>query len=162
MGLSGVRAKSFLYSLFTHACVAPPDSTTIIKAVDDTMVVGLITDDNETAYRMEVSDLVVRCQDNDLSFNVRKTKELIVDNRKRRAEHTSIHIDRPVVEQVESFKFVSVHITKELSWSTYTNTTTPLPPQELRRLKRFGIGPQILKRFYSCTIEGILTGCITA
>ena len=32
----------------------------------------------------------------------------------------------------------------------------------LRRLKRFGIGPQILKRFYSCTIESFLTGCITA
>ena len=29
----------------------------------------------------------------------------------------------------------------------------------LRRLKRFGMGPQILKRFYSCTIESILTGC---
>uniref|UniRef100_A0A674ASX1 Reverse transcriptase domain-containing protein n=1 Tax=Salmo trutta TaxID=8032 RepID=A0A674ASX1_SALTR len=32
----------------------------------------------------------------------------------------------------------------------------------LRRLKRFGMGLQILKRFYSCTIESILTGCITA
>ena len=32
----------------------------------------------------------------------------------------------------------------------------------LRRLKRFGMGPQILKRFYCCTIESILTGCITA
>ena len=32
----------------------------------------------------------------------------------------------------------------------------------LRRLKRFAMGPQILKRFYSCTIESILTGCITA
>ena len=32
----------------------------------------------------------------------------------------------------------------------------------LRKLKRFGMGPQILKRFYSCTIESILTGCITA
>ena len=29
----------------------------------------------------------------------------------------------------------------------------------LRRLKRFGMGPQILKRFYSCTI---LTNCSTA
>jgi hypothetical protein len=38
--------------------------------------------------------------------------------------------------------------------------TTNLFP--LRRLKRFGIGPQILKRFYNCTIESILTGCITA
>ena len=24
------------------------------------------------------------------------------------------------------------------------------------------MGPQILKRFYSCTIDSILTGCITA
>jgi hypothetical protein len=32
----------------------------------------------------------------------------------------------------------------------------------LRRLKHFGMGPQILKRFYSCTIESILTCCITA
>uniref|UniRef100_A0A4W5JW70 Alkylated DNA repair protein AlkB homologue 8 N-terminal domain-containing protein n=1 Tax=Hucho hucho TaxID=62062 RepID=A0A4W5JW70_9TELE len=31
-----------------------------------------------------------------------------------------------------------------------------------RRLKRFGMSPQILKKFYSCTIESILTGCITA
>ena len=27
---------------------------------------------------------------------------------------------------------------------------------------RFGMGPQILKRFDSCTLESILTGCITA
>ena len=32
----------------------------------------------------------------------------------------------------------------------------------LRRLKRFGMGPQILNRFYSCTIESILNGCIIA
>ena len=32
----------------------------------------------------------------------------------------------------------------------------------LRRLKRFGMGPQVLKRFDSCTNESILTGCITA
>ena len=32
----------------------------------------------------------------------------------------------------------------------------------LRKLKRFGMVPEILKRFYSCNIESILTGCITA
>ena len=31
-----------------------------------------------------------------------------------------------------------------------------------RRLKIFGMGPQILKRFYSCTIESILTSCVAA
>jgi hypothetical protein len=45
-----------------------------------------------------------------------------VDYKKWRAEHVAIHIDRAVVERVESFKFLSVHITKDLSWSKHINT----------------------------------------
>jgi hypothetical protein len=52
------------------------DSNTIIKFADDTTVVGLITDNNETAYREEVRDLAVWCQDNNLSLNVIKTKDM--------------------------------------------------------------------------------------
>jgi hypothetical protein len=76
-----------LYSLFTHDCTARHDSNTIIKFADDTTVVGLITDNDETAYREEVRDLVVWCQNNNLSLNVIKTKEMIVDYRKWRTEH---------------------------------------------------------------------------
>jgi uncharacterized protein YneR len=71
--------------------------------------VGLITNNDETAYREEVRDLTVWCKDNNLFLNVIKTKEMIVDYRKRRTEHIPILIDR--------------------------------------RLKIFGMGPQILKRF---------------
>ena len=48
-------------------------------------MVGLITDNDETAYREEVRELAVWCQDNNISLNVSKSKELIVDYRKRRA-----------------------------------------------------------------------------
>jgi hypothetical protein len=57
------------------------------------------------------------CQDNNLSLNMIKTKEMTVDYRKRRAEHAPILIDGVVVEQVERFKFLGVHITNKLSWS---------------------------------------------
>jgi hypothetical protein len=66
------------------------------------------------------------------------------------------------VEQVESFKFLGVHITNKLTWSKHTKTVMKRARQNLfplRRLKRFGMGPQILKRFCSCTIESILMGC---
>ena len=55
----------------------------------------MITDNDETAYREDVRDLAVWCQDNNLSLNISKTKELmlIMDFRKRRAEHAPIHID---------------------------------------------------------------------
>ena len=128
-------------------------------------MVGLITDNNETAYREEVRDLAVWCKDNNLSVNVIKTKEMIVDYRKKTTEHTPILINGAVVEQVESFKFLGVHITNKLSWSKHTNTVVKRAQQNLfplRRLKRFGMSPQILKKFYSCTIESILTGCINA
>jgi hypothetical protein len=45
---------------------------------------------------------------------VSKIKELIVDYRKRRADYTPIHINGAVVERVENFKFLGVHITIKL------------------------------------------------
>ena len=98
-----------LYSLFTHDCVAKHDSNTIIKFADDTTVVGLITNNDDTAYREKVRELAVWCQNNNLSLNVSMTKELIVDYRKRQGKQAPINID--VVERVESFKFLGVHIT---------------------------------------------------
>ncbi|CDQ84200.1 unnamed protein product [Oncorhynchus mykiss] len=73
--------------------MARHDSNTIIKFADDTTVVGLITDNDETAYREEVRDLAGWCQNNNLSLNVAKTKEMIVDYRKRRTEHIPILSD---------------------------------------------------------------------
>ena len=84
---------------------------------------------------------------------------------KRRAEEAPINIDGAVVEQVASFKFLGVHLTNKLSWSKHTKTVVKRVRQHtftLRRLKRFGTGPQILKKFYSYTIKCILTDCITA
>jgi hypothetical protein len=73
-----------LHSLFTHDCTARHDSNTIIKFADETTVVGLTTDNDETAYREEVRGLAIWCQENNLSLNVSKTKEMIVDYRKKR------------------------------------------------------------------------------
>ena len=69
------------------------------------------------------------------------------------------------MERVESFKFLGVHITNELLWSKHTKTVVKRARQHLLslwRLKRFGMGPQIFKKLYSCTIESVLPGCITA
>ena len=92
-----------------------------------------------------------------------KTKEMIVDYRKRTTERTPILIDGAVVEQGESFKFLGVHITNKLTWSKHTKTVMKRARQNvfpLRRLKRFGMSPQILKRFYSCNIESILVASL--
>ena len=59
----------------------------IIKFGEDTTVVCLNTNNDETAYREEVRALGVWCQENNLSLNGNKTKEMIVDFRKQQREH---------------------------------------------------------------------------
>jgi hypothetical protein len=97
----GCVLSPLLYTLFTHQCMAKHDSNTIIKFADDKTVIGLITDNNKTAYREEVRDLALWCQHNNPHLNMIKTKELIVD-----------YIPPfygAVVEQVENFKFKCPH-----------------------------------------------------
>ena len=95
------------------------------------MMVVLITDNDETAYREEVRDLVVWCQDNNFFLNVIKPKEMIVDYRKKRTEHAPILINGAVVEQVESFKFPGIHITNKLTWSKHTKAVVKRALQNL-------------------------------
>ena len=67
----GCMLSPLLYSLFTHDYVAMHASNSIIRFADDTTVVGLITNNDETAYREEVRALGVWCQENNLSLNIK-------------------------------------------------------------------------------------------
>ncbi|KAF7655017.1 hypothetical protein LDENG_00062100, partial [Lucifuga dentata] len=151
--------------LFTYDCAAKHSSNIIFKYADDTTILGLITDNNETAYREEVKALNSWCQDNNLSLNVSKTKEMIVDYRRQQGGgHLPLYIGDAEVERVGSFKFLGVHITEDLSWTLHTDTVTKKAHQRLyflRRLRKFGMNTSILTNFYRCTIESLLTGCIT-
>ncbi len=83
----------------------------------------------------------------------------------RAEKHTPITIDKTPVERVSSFKFLSVHITEDLTWSAHTDAVLKKAHQRLfflRRLRKFGTSPRILRSFYTCTVESILSGCITA
>ena len=71
-------AKGSIQSVSLRRLQHHHDSNTIIKFADDTTVVGLIANNDETDYREEVRDLSVWCQDNNLSLNVSKTKEMIL------------------------------------------------------------------------------------
>ena len=83
-----------------------------------------------------------------------------MDDRKKRTEHPPFSLTGAAVEQVESFKFLGVHITNKLTWFKHNKTVMKRAQQNLlpfRRLKRLGMGPQILKRFYSCLERQLLS-----
>ncbi|XP_055486754.1 collagen alpha-1(XXIV) chain-like [Leucoraja erinacea] len=73
----GCVLSPLLYSLYTHDCKAISDSNIIVKFADDTAVVGLISNNDEAAYRSETIRLANWCRENNLELNTSKTKELI-------------------------------------------------------------------------------------
>ncbi|KAI3369238.1 hypothetical protein L3Q82_007780 [Scortum barcoo] len=126
----GCVLSPLLYSLFTHDCVATHSSNTIIKFADDTTVIGLITGDNEAAYREEVRALTSWCQDNNLHLNVSKTKELIVDFRRRQREEHAPPSPSTGLRWRESTAsgFLGVHISEDLTWTHHTDFTSQSQP----------------------------------
>ncbi|KAK1804591.1 hypothetical protein P4O66_020585 [Electrophorus voltai] len=153
------------YSLYTYDCTATSSSTIIIKFADDTIVMGMISDNEERAYLEEIKDLENWCQGNNLLQNVSKTKELIVDCSKKQEWHYyPVRISGTTVERVDSFRYLGVHISQDLSWSRHINSLAKKARQRLyhlRHLRDFRLPSKVLRNFYTCTIESILTGNIT-
>ncbi len=161
----GCVLSPLLFTLLTHDCTAKFSSNHIIKFADDTTVVGLISNNDETHYREEMAQLAEWCGANNLSLNVEKTKEVVMDFRRRNStDHPPLTIDSSTVERVSSTKFLGVHITEDLTWTTNTMSLSKKAQQRLhflRWLKRASLPPPILTTFYRGTIESVLTSCIT-
>eukprot|EP00061_Rhincodon_typus_P010757 g35287.t1 len=93
------------------------------------------------------------CNENNLSLNVRRTKELIVDFRKKGGEHTPIYINGAEVERLEGLKFFGVTITENLSWTSCVDVMVKKAQQclfFLRQLRKFGKSIRPLTNFYRC------------
>ncbi len=130
----GCVLSPLLFTLLTHDCTAKFSSNHIIKFADDTSVVGLISNNDETHYREEVAQLAEWCGANNLSLNVEKTKEVVMDFRRNSVDHPPLTIDTSTVERVSSTKFLGVHITEDLTWTTNTKSISKKAQQRLHFL----------------------------
>jgi len=135
----GCILSLLLYSLDTHDCVARSSSNTNFKFADDTVLVGLISGNNEKAYLEEVANLSLWCQDNSLMLNVSKTQVLIVDFRRTRQHqrtYTPLGINGTAVERMSSFRYLEVHIIEDLTWTTHIDTLVRKVKQCLYHLRQ--------------------------
>ncbi len=158
----GYVLSPLLFTLLTHDCTPSHNSNLFIKFADDTTVVGLISNRDETNYRSEVSRLAGWCRVNNLSLNVEKTKEIVVDFRRVHTQHAPLTINGVTVERASSTKFLGVHITDDLSWTNNTAALAKKAQQRLyflRKLRRARAPTPIMCTFYRGTIESILTSC---
>ena len=102
---------------------------------------------------------------NNLSLNIDKTKEMVVDFRRAQRVHEPLNIQDFPVEIVKNTKFPGVNLAENLTWSLNTGSTVKKAQQclhFLRRLKKAHLPPPILTTFYRGTVESPLGSCITA
>ena len=161
----GCVLSPLLYTLYTHDCTPSCPSNYIFKFADDTTVLGLISNNDEAAYRQEVGNLAAWCSEHNLSLNLKKTKEMIIDFRKsaQHNHHLPLYINGEEVERVTSFKFLGLTLTEELSWENNTASVLGKAQQRLfylRKLRKEHLPQRLLSNFYRCAIESVLTYCL--
>ena len=160
----GCVLSPLLFSLYTNDCTSKDTSVKLLKFADDTTVIGLIRNGDESAYRQEVEQLALWCSYNNLELNTLKTVEMIVDFRRNPPALPSLTIMDSTVTAVESFRFLGTTISQDLKWDTHIDSIVKKAQQRLyflRQLRKFNLPQELLVQFYSAVIQSILCTSIT-
>lgn len=81
-----------------------------MKFTDNTTLLGLRSDNEETHRREEVQHLLRWGSDNNLVLNITITKEMNVDCRRSwKTSHPPLHINYEKVESVNDIKFLGIN-----------------------------------------------------
>ncbi|XP_053713176.1 uncharacterized protein LOC128754516 [Synchiropus splendidus] len=160
----GCVLSPWLFSLYTNCCTSSHESVKLIKFADDTTIIGLISDGDESAYRREVERLVSWCSNNNLELNAQKTVEMIMDFRRVKAPPSPLMLAGLSIPIVGSFCFLGTTITEDLKWEPTIRSLIRKAQQRmffLRQLRKLRLPTKLLVEFYTAIIQSILTSSIT-
>ncbi|KAL0150862.1 hypothetical protein M9458_053781 [Cirrhinus mrigala] len=138
----GCVLSPLLFSLYTNDCTSKDPSVKRLKFADDTTVIGLIRDGDESADRQEVEQLSLWCSHNNLECNTLKTVEMTVDFRRKPPALPPLTIMNSTVAAVDSFKFLGTNISQDLKWDIHIDSIVKKAQQRLyflRQLKKFNL-----------------------
>ena len=161
----GCVISPVLFTLYTNDCESSHPEIPLLKFADDTTLQGLITNGDESKYREEINRFVTWCDTYNLTLNVSKTKEMVIDFRRSRNSLEPLRIKTETVEQVKTYRYLGIQIDNELKWSDHSNYVKSKMNKRmyfLRKLREFNIDQTLCTLFYKATIESMLTFCIAS
>ncbi|XP_053709122.1 uncharacterized protein LOC128752198 [Synchiropus splendidus] len=151
----------WLFSLYTNCCRSSHQSVKLIKFADDTTIIGLISDGDESAFRREVERLVSWCSHNNLEINAQKTAEMVIDFRRVTAPLSPLMLAGLPIPIVDSFCFLGTTITEDLKWEPTIRSLVRKRTFFLRQLQKLRLPTKLLVEFYTAIIQSIFTSSIT-
>ena len=155
----GCVLSPLLFILYTNDCRSQHPDRHILKFADDSVIVSLLNNQDCT-HGPVVNDFSAWCESSFLKINVLKTKELIVDFRKKPPPYPPVFIHGQAVDTVQQYKYLGTIIDSNLSFEANTDAICTKAHQRMyfyRKLRSFKVDTTFMKIFYSCFIESILT-----
>lgn len=156
----GTVLSPFLFTIYTSDFTYNSDSCHLQKFSDDSAIAGCVSEGGEQEYRSVIKDFVYWCECNFLCLNTSKTKEMVIDfRRKRTLPYPPVNIQGADIEIVDSFKYLGVHLNNKLDWSHNTDALYKKGQSRLhllRRLRSFGVCRPLLRTFYDSVVSSAI------
>ena len=108
----------------------------------------MISNNDESEYNEQISEVVQWCKVHHLLLNAAKTKELIFDFRHCTISHVGqpLSIDNSIVEMCDTFKYLGITFDSKLKWSNHCTLIVSKCKQRLFFLRL--LNSDILHIFY--------------
>ena len=91
------------------------------KSADDTILTGLIKNDQDLNYKVKINSFVSWCDGNHLVLNISKTKEMVINFRRQKYNPETIIVTKEKEEErMETFKYLGISLDNKLKWKNNT------------------------------------------
>ena len=140
----------------------PPSSNLTVKYVDDTSVLHAVNDSSDSSFQNSAEYLHNWAKENNMIFNVKKTKELVFHFKASQCDFPVLTIGDDVIERVSEAKILGVTIQSDLKWNSHITNIIKKANKRLYLLslcKRAGLGIYDLLCIYVTLIRSVLEYC---
>ena len=113
----GCVLSPILFTIYTSECRSAFLKVPIIKFADDTLVLGLISSQTDLInYYSTIINFDKWCDFHNLSLNLTKTKEMIIDFRTKENHHDPVVIKNVSISRTDLYKYLGIMIDEKLNW----------------------------------------------
>ena len=155
----GTVLSPLLFTLYTTDLKYNSESCHLQKFSDDSAVVRCIREGEEGEYRTLIDYFVEWSEQSHLRLNTNKTKEMVIDFRRKKTPSQPLRIRGEVVEEVADYKYLGVVIDNGLDWKSNTEAVYKKGMSRLyflRKLRSFNVCSKMLEIFYQSVVASAI------
>ena len=154
----GCCLSPFLFIVYTNDLCRDGKSL-VIKYADDTVILGLVENNDDKNYLDCVEYTNNWCKNNFLDLNVSKTKEIVFNFRRNPVNFEAVKIDEAVVEQVSEYKYLGVAVDSKLKFMKHVDTQCKKANSRLyciRTMKKLNIDTELIVYFFNAMVPSVV------